>query len=143
MLNIIKTSLDEKQFFAQNFSLSLKFGENGILSGKITHFAAALKLTRCFEGFYCPKKKDINAVFFIDWSDVDLDWDVLTAFSGRIFSYKQDHICLVLKWLRISESRALPKPFCSNDFEILLDSPSIDLGKEQEKIRSRISFDVF
>ncbi len=143
MLNIVKTSFEKKQFFSKNFSVSIKLNKNGTLTGSITYFAATLKLTKCFEGFYCLDEDNIDVVFWIDWSEVNLHRNILTAFSGRIFSYEYSHICLILKWLRIIESCALPEPFCSNDFEILLDSPSKDPASEQEKILSRISFEVF
>lgn len=143
MLNHVKTLFDEKEFFSDNFTVSLKLLKDGSLRGKITHFAPSLKLTTPFDGLYCRHKKEIDAVFFIDWSDVNLDWKVLTAFSGRIFSYKHGHSCLILKWLRITESCALPSLFCTNDFEIMFDSPAINLRNEQQKVLRLISFDVF
>ena len=137
MFSIVETLRTKKVFFSRRFCLSLKLCDNETIKGEMEHFAGGLKLRMCFEGFYRIAGETLELAFFIDWSHPNTDSTVLTAFSGCLIMHDRDSICLLLKWLRVTELYGLAEPCCINDFEILLDCRADDVKAEQEKLLSR------
>ena len=126
-----------KNFFSEQFNLTLNLYPNGAINGKLYPFAAFGSISKEVTGLYSIINSNCVLSLFCEFRDPNLISKTLISYLGEILTYDEKKECLILRWLMVQDAPATK--IIDRDIEILFNSRHRDGVVEMRKVKRYIS----
>ena len=126
-----------KNFFSEQFNLTLNLYPNGAINGKLYPFAEFGSISKEVTGLYSIINSNCVLSFFCEFSDPNLISKTLISYLGEILVYDEKNECLILQWLMIQDTPG--SNVIDRDIAILYNSRHRDGVVEARKVKRYIS----
>ena len=93
-----------KNFFSEQFNLTLNLYPNGAINGKLYPFAEFGSISKEVTGLYSIINSNCVLSFFCEFRDPNLISKTLISYLGEILTYDEKNECLILRWLMIQDT---------------------------------------